>query len=288
MASLSLGIPSIHVLRYRKLSLYTCKEVFPSFVDSYREGRTGIGKNLKPLELLPTIATHFFEARKDEIVYLPPDESPDGLYTSTLILTFKATSGHFWSGRMKLVCEAIISQAHTLRSKEILISNNATTHHGTVFTDYGAHKDGPIIKGGKSNYDIGDIVDINCTASKSQPPAELHWYINDKEAKPKYLIPREPITYTDGMISTVLGLQFQVKHRHFQRNEMRLRCTATLSEVKKMTSEPLEAEISEQQMSDLHVDFNTGAVSSGSLWCYTSFNQLWISFTLTLFSRTAF
>ncbi|KFM80441.1 hypothetical protein X975_03332, partial [Stegodyphus mimosarum] len=228
------------------------------------------------------------EARKDEIVYLPPDESPDGLYTSTLILTFKATSGHFWSGRMKLVCEAIISQAHTLRSKEILISNNATTHHGTVFTDYGAHKDGPIIKGGKSNYDIGDIVDINCTASKSQPPAELHWFINDKEAKPKYLVPREPITYTDGMISTVLGLQFQVKHRHFQRNEMRLRCTATLSEVKRMTSEPLEAEISEQQMSDLHVDFNTGAVSSGSLWCYTSFNQWWISFILTLFSRTAF
>lgn len=60
----------------------------------------------------------------------------------------------------------------------------------------------------------------------------------------------------DGMVSTVLGLRFEVKHRHFQNGEMRLRCTATLSEVMRMSSDPLEADISEQHMSDLHVDVN--------------------------------
>lgn len=41
--------------------------------------------------------------------------------------------------------------------------------------------DGPVISGGKKEYQVGEIVDVNCTASKSQPPAELQWYINDKE-----------------------------------------------------------------------------------------------------------
>ena len=42
-------------------------------------------------------------------------------------------------------------------------------------------KEGPRIEGDKHTYDVGDLVDLNCTAAKSQPPAELHWYINDKE-----------------------------------------------------------------------------------------------------------
>ncbi|PRD30214.1 UNVERIFIED_CONTAM: hypothetical protein NCL1_27105 [Trichonephila clavipes] len=76
-------------------------------------------------------------------------------------------------------------------------------------------------------------------------------------------MPLKSILYKNGMESTRLRLRFTVKHRHFQMNEMRLRCTATLSEVKTMSSEALEAEISEQQMSDLHVDFNTGAATHG-------------------------
>lgn len=46
--------------------------------------------------------------------------------------------------------------------------------------------DGPVISGGKKEYQVGEIVDVNCTASKSQPPAELQWYINDKEVINKY------------------------------------------------------------------------------------------------------
>ena len=58
------------------------------------------------------------------------------------------------------------------------------------------------------------------------------------------------------MVSTVLGLRFEVKYRHFQKGEMRLRCTATLSEVMRMESDPLEAEISERHISDWLMDFN--------------------------------
>lgn len=74
------------------------------------------------------------------------------------------------------------------------------------------------------------------------------------QVRPEHLVPRPPVVYSGGEESTVLGLRFEVRSRHFQKSEMRLRCTATLSEVKKMTSEPLEVEIAEQQRSDLHVD----------------------------------
>ncbi|GFQ87212.1 c2-set_2 domain-containing protein [Trichonephila clavata] len=222
----------------------------------------------------------------NEDLYRPLSRvSQDGLFTSELILRFKARWHHFKNGRMKLVCEAIISQAHTLRSEEILVSNHSSSPQKTIFSDYGSSKDGPTISGGKGKYGVGDIVDINCTSAKSQPPAELHWYINDREAKPDYLMPLKSILYKNGMESTRLRLRFAVKHRHFQMNEMRLRCTATLSEVKTMSSEALEAEISEQQMSDLHVDFNTGAVSSKSLQRHEVYNPVWIVLLLYFFSR---
>lgn len=76
------------------------------------------------------------------------------------------------------------------------------------------------------------------------------------QVRPEFLIPRQPVLFPNGEQATVLGLRFEVKSLHFKKNEMRLRCTATLSEVTKMSSEPLEVGIAEQQRSDLHVDFN--------------------------------
>ncbi|KFM75578.1 hypothetical protein X975_20379, partial [Stegodyphus mimosarum] len=219
------------------------------------------------------------EASMDQIIRLEPQESSDGLFTSKLILKFVARPGHFWEGKMKVQCEAIISQAHTLRSEEIIITNNSAT---TATGAYDQQKDGPSITGGKRAYKVGDTVDINCTVAKSTPPAELHWYINDKEARNDYLVNRPPAVGPDGEELTVLGLKFTVRQRHFQKQEMRLRCTATLSEVKRMTSEPLEAVLSEQQKSDLHVDLNTSSVSNKSSWKPTTLDSLWSIFVFLI------
>lgn len=53
--------------------------------------------------------------------------------------------------------------------------------NGDILSLTESRDDGPVISGGKKEYQVGEIVDVNCTASKSQPPAELQWYINDKE-----------------------------------------------------------------------------------------------------------
>ncbi|XP_015905257.1 synaptogenesis protein syg-2 [Parasteatoda tepidariorum] len=215
---------------------------------------------------------------------MPSIESPDGLFTSMLTLKFIAKPSNFWEGKMKLQCEAIISQAHTLRSEEIIISNSGTY---IATGAYDQQKDGPSIDGGKHVYNVGDLVDINCTAAPSQPPAELHWYINDKEVRPEHLLPRKPLVFQNGLESPVLGLKFEVKQRHFQKHEMRLRCTATLSEVKRMTSEPLEAVLSEQHKSDLHVDLNMSSVSNKSTWSPYTIHPL-CCIIILLVSRTFF
>ncbi|XP_035704295.1 uncharacterized protein LOC118434585 isoform X2 [Folsomia candida] len=41
-------------------------------------------------------------------------------------------------------------------------------------------KEGPQITGNlRDEYEVGDILELNCTSSKSFPPAKLSWYIND-------------------------------------------------------------------------------------------------------------
>ena len=42
-------------------------------------------------------------------------------------------------------------------------------------------EDGPVITGGKSRYEVGDRVRVNCTSHRSKPAAELTWFINNEE-----------------------------------------------------------------------------------------------------------
>jgi len=60
----------------------------------------------------------------------------DGLFTSKLVLNFEARPYHFFQGKMKVQCEAIISQAHTLRSEEIIITNNGATTATEAYGKY--------------------------------------------------------------------------------------------------------------------------------------------------------
>ncbi|GFX16654.1 ig-like domain-containing protein [Trichonephila clavipes] len=39
----------------------------------------------------------------------------------------------------------------------------------------------PRVSGSSSRYDVGDLVDINCTSAKESTPPILRWFINDRE-----------------------------------------------------------------------------------------------------------
>lgn len=82
----------------------------------------------------------------------------------------------------------------------------------------------PKITGGRPRYQIGDVVRVNCTSGRSKPAASLTWFINGEVADPSYLRRYETvITGREGLETTILGLEFRVKYRHFKRGDMKLK-----------------------------------------------------------------
>lgn len=84
--------------------------------------------------------------------------------------------------------------------------------------------EGPKITGGKPRYQIGDNVKVNCTSGRSKPSAQLTWYINSDPADSSLLREYDPIiTGREGLETTILGLEFRVRPKHFKRGDMKLK-----------------------------------------------------------------
>ncbi|XP_071448887.1 uncharacterized protein [Hetaerina americana] len=104
-------------------------------------------------------------------------------------------------------------------------------------------KEDPRIGGEDKSYQAGEIINLNCTASKSYPPATLRWYVNDRPADPSWVIAKDPVTHgLHGLASSAIGLRFQVQPHHFLpqggggpegrgggERAIRIRCVATIS-----------------------------------------------------------
>lgn len=92
--------------------------------------------------------------------------------------------------------------------------------------------EGPRITGGRPRYQIGDTVRVNCTSGRSKPATHLSWFINgeaaDKESLRYYDL---TVTGREGLQTTIMGLEFRVKARHFKRGDMKLKCLATIATV---------------------------------------------------------
>lgn len=57
------------------------------------------------------------------------------------------------------------------------------------------------------------------------------------QVPPNETTPHPPIIYADDRKATVLGLRFYVKQTMFKSDELRLKCTATLSHVVNLSSD---------------------------------------------------
>ncbi|XP_065093322.1 uncharacterized protein LOC135713992 [Ochlerotatus camptorhynchus] len=90
----------------------------------------------------------------------------------------------------------------------------------------------PKITGGRPRYQIGDTVRVNCTSGRSKPAAQLTWFINGDEAEVNALRPYNTvITGREGLQTTILGLEFRVRLRHFKRGDMKLKCIAKIAQL---------------------------------------------------------
>ncbi|XP_069944116.1 cell adhesion molecule 3 [Cherax quadricarinatus] len=86
----------------------------------------------------------------------------------------------------------------------------------------------PQVTGGETEYRLGDLVNLTCTAPRSIPPATLTWYINDQQAPQDYLAQYPPTSDNSGRFESRLGLQFRAERWHFVEDHVRLRCTASI------------------------------------------------------------
>ncbi|GFQ83856.1 uncharacterized protein TNCT_171541 [Trichonephila clavata] len=99
--------------------------------------------------------------------------------------------------------------------------------------------EGPKITGGQTQYNVGDIVSINCTSAKSKPAATLRWFINDNPLGPEYETEYSTTLHEDGLETSSLSLRFVAKDKHFVNQNMRLRCTASISRIYTMSNEEM-------------------------------------------------
>lgn len=85
--------------------------------------------------------------------------------------------------------------------------------------------EGPEISGEEKLYQVGDMINLNCTSGKSYPPARLRWFVNDEQVTPDY----EVVLQNHGLMTSVSGLRFQVGPEHFLQGRLQVRCVATIS-----------------------------------------------------------
>ncbi|XP_022237894.1 uncharacterized protein LOC106478571 [Limulus polyphemus] len=215
---------------------------------------------------------HEEEVSPELLWHAPVVRYRDGLLSSQLGLHFIVKASHLVNGVLKLRCLADISQAYSMTSEEIIVGN--TVRASGLYTAI----DGPRIEGGLTKYQVGDEVDVNCTSRKSQKPAKLSWFINDKKANTGFVVPYELQTYPNGLKASLLGLKFVVRGHHFHKGEMRLKCTATLTKVIHTSSEEVFVG-GNQQSSGLHVSENGSAVAAVSISLRQS---CWITLTSLL------
>lgn len=77
---------------------------------------------------------------------------------------------------------------------------------------------------------------INCTSALSKPAANLKWYINDQLAPSHYEKTYPLKILSDSLEQVTLGLHFTINSNHFVRNELRMRCTASIHRVYAMST----------------------------------------------------
>ncbi|VVC25491.1 Immunoglobulin-like domain,Immunoglobulin-like fold [Cinara cedri] len=106
----------------------------------------------------------------------------------------------------------------------------------TVFKDTSLNTvaERPSIDGLQLEYNVGEMVNANCTSSKMTFHTHLIWYINEEQINSTIVHgPYFKIHNTDDelLVTTVLGLSFKVNDSHYRSGHINLKCAAQLESI---------------------------------------------------------
>ncbi|XP_037516318.1 uncharacterized protein LOC119393398 [Rhipicephalus sanguineus] len=181
----------------------------------------------------------FTDVRELETLY-----DSEGLQSSGAVLSFTLRPHHMAGSWLRLKCVSVISEVYLTSSEELIVGD---TEPSIPYPE--TSPDSPVINGGQHKYRINDLVNLTCRSAEYDTPPELTWFINDKEARPEYLVRYELQRYPRYAAS--LGLRFRVRPEHFEDERMHLRCTVSLSHVLNTSSAEASIKNKHRTMSGL-------------------------------------
>ncbi|XP_054152939.1 uncharacterized protein LOC128951708 isoform X2 [Oppia nitens] len=289
--------PSFQTVRKEKeLKVYSLPKEGPT-ITGIKAQQYGIGDLVNvtcragPSKPQPTLSWLINSEPADEtyLRYIHIPKRRDGLQESALQLLFNAERHQFIGGIIKLRCTSVISQAYSMSSEEIIVSDHAKASH-----THSVHEsDGPIISGGRPTYNVDDVINLTCTSVKSYPAPQLQFFINDKEARPEFLRVYPKVQFQDGDEVSQLGLIMRVNPIHLggsattkrrthssgkDNQQIKLKCTATMEKV--IDSSSRETIIgSSQQRLGLTVDNHSVHLNQGQTSCSVLSTQMLVLLT---------
>ncbi|KAL5281384.1 hypothetical protein ACFFRR_005028 [Megaselia abdita] len=96
----------------------------------------------------------------------------------------------------------------------------------------------PVITGIHSRYKFGDVISGNCSSDNSYPAANLSWFINEMPVFHNYVRVLDVQKHDElNLKSATTEINFIVKHIHFIRGRLKLKCTATIYNIYRQEAE---------------------------------------------------
>ncbi|XP_054709141.1 uncharacterized protein LOC129218844 [Uloborus diversus] len=169
-------------------------------------------------------------AQAHHVTHLPPKKTKDGLQWIELRLVFTMSGTYIRKGGLRLQCLAEVYLTYARAHHELVIGERLSGPGPQNEPNVIPSRRRPRVSGSSSRYDVGDLVDINCTSAKETTPPILRWFINDREVPRRQLVNYGSIrSQSSSLFSSVLGLRFHVQQHHLRQGELRLRCESTLA-----------------------------------------------------------
>jgi len=84
---------------------------------------------------------------------------------------------------------------------------------------------------GINQYEIGDMLQLNCTSDPSNPAAELKWEINKELVPEQHYIFNEKIQHGRRLWITRIGLQIVLNHSHYNWGKLKVACVGEIKAV---------------------------------------------------------
>ncbi|XP_050465038.1 basal cell adhesion molecule-like isoform X2 [Cataglyphis hispanica] len=85
-------------------------------------------------------------------------------------------------------------------------------------------QESPSITGEEKVYASGDVLALNCTSGKSNPAAQLKWFVNGEQVKSG----SEIVSEQHGLYSTISSLELELEPGHLASDKINVRCEATV------------------------------------------------------------